>query len=102
METKRLIPYSVHLREDIYHQLKDAAKGRKASGIVRDAITMIIEGDDAYTSGYIKGLQTAIELIESDSYATHVMVNKHNIGTSLVNNLNKLIPKKKPNGTKKG
>ena len=101
-KSKRLIPYSVHLREDIYKKLKAAAGDRKASGMVRDAITMIIEGDDTYTSGYIKGLQTAIELIESDSYATHVMVNKHNIGTSLVNNLNKLITKKKPNGTKKG
>ena len=35
-------------------------------------------------------------------YLLDVMFNKHNIGTSLVNNLNKLIPKKKPNGTKKG
>lgn len=100
-KSKRLIPYSVHLREDIYNKLKQAAGERKASGIVRDAITMIIEGDDAYTSGYTKGIQAAIELIESNSYATHVIVKKYNIGNSLIESLNKLIPKKKSNGTKK-
>ena len=100
-KSKKLIPYSVHLREDIYKKLKAAAGDRKASGMVRDAITMIIEGDDAYTSGYVKGIQTAIELIEQDRYAGHVMVRDHNIGVSLIRNLNKLIPKKKSHGAKK-
>ena len=36
MESKRLIPYSVYLREDIYLKLKEFAQGRKAAchGIV--------------------------------------------------------------------
>ena len=59
--TKRLIPYSVHLREDIYNKLKAAAGERKASGIVRDAITMIIEGDDAFNAGYNKAIRDAIK-----------------------------------------
>jgi 3-methyl-2-oxobutanoate hydroxymethyltransferase len=42
--SKRLIPYSVHLSESVYNALKEHAKGRKASSIVRDAITMILEG----------------------------------------------------------
>lgn len=74
METKRLIPYSVHLREDIYNQLKDAAKGRKASGIVRDAITMIIEGDDAFNAGFNKGLREAIKVVRDDVWAKSLAV----------------------------
>ena len=74
METKRLIPYSVHLREDIYHQLKDAAKGRKASGIVRDAITMIIEGDDAFNAGFNKGLREAMKGVRDDVWAKSLSV----------------------------
>lgn len=74
METKRLIPYSVHLREDIYNQLKDAAKGRKASGIVRDAITMIIEGDDAFNAGFNKGLREAMKVVRDDVWAKSLAV----------------------------
>ena len=74
METKRLIPYSVHLREDIYQQLKDAAKGRKASGIVRDAITMIIEGDDAFNAGFNKGLREAMKVVREDVWAKSLSV----------------------------
>ena len=102
MEAKRLIPYSVHLREDIYNKLKIAAGERKASSMVRDAITMIIEGDDAYTSGYNKGLQDAIKVIESDSLASGVTVNDRNVAEGLVASVNRMIIKKeKTRGTKK-
>ena len=74
METKRLIPYSVHLREDIYHKLKEAAEGRKASGMVRDAITMYLEGGDAFAAGYDKGIHEAMILIQSDDMSQRVAV----------------------------
>jgi hypothetical protein len=66
MEAKRLIPYSVHLREDIYIALKLAARERKATSMVRDAITMIIEGTGPFESGYKKGLRDAISAVEAD------------------------------------
>ena len=50
MEAKRLIPYSVHLPEDVYNKLKEAAGNRKASALVRDAITLIVEGDDEFST----------------------------------------------------
>ena len=74
METKRLIPYSVHLREDIYNKLKEAAGGRKASAMVRDAITMFLEGKDAFGSGYDKGIREAMILVQSDDMAQRVAV----------------------------
>jgi hypothetical protein len=68
MEAKRLIPYSVHLREDIYNKLKLAAGERKASSMVRDAITMIIDGDDAFNAGYNKAIRDVISVFHDDKW----------------------------------
>jgi len=68
MENKRLIPYSVHLPEEIYKKLKAAAGERKASALVRDAITLIIEGDDSFNGGYNKAIRDAIHTFHEDPY----------------------------------
>lgn len=74
METKRLIPYSVHLREDIYLKLKAAAKERKATALVRDAITLIVEGDDAFNGGYNKAIRDVIAAVHEDAWCKAVGV----------------------------
>ena len=66
MEAKRLIPYSVHLPEDVYLKLKEAAGNRKASALVRDAITLIVEGDDEFNGGYNKGVRDCIRMIQQN------------------------------------
>jgi len=102
MEAKRLVPYSVHLREDIYTKLKAAAGERKASALVRDAITMIIEGDDAYTSGYNKGLADAVKVVSASSAVTGLVINGINVPKTLVEGIKALVVvKEKPRGTKK-
>ena len=54
METpKRMIPYAVHLPEDIYNKMKEAAKERRASSIVRDAIIMLLEGENVFNLSLI-------------------------------------------------
>ena len=65
---KRLIPYSVHLPEEIYKKLKAAAGDRKASALVRDAITLIVEGDDTFNGGYNKAVRDVIETIRGDHW----------------------------------
>ena len=40
MDTKKLVPYSVYLPLEMHVKLKKAAKQRKASQLIRDAITM--------------------------------------------------------------
>ena len=88
METgKRLIPYSVHLTESVYTALKSAAKERKASALVRDAITMIIEGDTAYNSGYNKGVRDCIHIINLEPVASAIAFNNVTIADTLVNQL---------------
>jgi hypothetical protein len=102
MEAKRLVPYSVHLREDIYIKLKAAAGERKASALVRDAITMIIEGDDAFNSGYNKALQDCIKIIDGNSVVKGLVINGHNIQKDLIALVKaKVVVKEKSRGTKK-
>lgn len=101
METRRLIPYSVHLPEHIYKKLKDAAGDRKASALVRDAISLILEGGNVYNSGYNKGLQDAIDIINGNETARSLSVNGQNLGMALSVNIAKLTIKEKANGKKK-
>lgn len=61
----RLIPYSVYLPVEHYEKIKELAKQRKASALIRDAICMIIEDNDLYTSGYNKALDDAAQTISS-------------------------------------
>ncbi len=68
MEAKRLIPYSVHLPEPVYKKLKEAAGNRKASALVRDAITLIVDGDDEFNGGYNKAIRDVISMFHEDQY----------------------------------
>lgn len=96
METgKRLIPYSVHLSEPIYLALKEAAKGRKASSIVRDAITMILDGDDAFNSGYNKALRDAMRVLQEDKFLSSLSCNNIPVLESVVFELTDMVIIKK-------
>lgn len=68
MEAKRLIPYSVHLPEEVYKKLKAAAGERKASALVRDAITLIVDGDDEFNGGYNKAVRDIINTVYEDQW----------------------------------
>ena len=58
METsKRLIPYSVYLPEEIHDALREYASNRQASSLVRDAITSMLKGGTQFNSGYNQALK---------------------------------------------
>jgi hypothetical protein len=61
---EKMIPYSVYLPEEYYDKIKELAKQRLASSMVRDAICMIIDGKDEYQSGYSKGIKDAIKVVK--------------------------------------
>lgn len=75
MATKRLIPYSVHLPEEIFQQLKEAAQNRKASSVVRDAITMYIQRTNEFDAGYNKAIADAIRIVKANPTAKSLSVN---------------------------
>jgi hypothetical protein len=102
MEDNRLVPYSVHLRKDIYDKLKLAAGERKASALVRDAITMIVEGDDSFNGGYNKGIRDAVSLINEDLLSTRISYDGESIATHLCDQLEAMIVNQNVKGKKNG
>jgi hypothetical protein len=83
MEQKRLIPYSVYLPEGQHKKLKKLAKERKASALIRDAIDMIIDGNDAFTSGYNKAVKDAAQLVYDCDEAQMIAVKGKDLGAIL-------------------
>ena len=61
---KKMYPYSVYLPQEYYEKIRELAKERKASGLVRDAIMMALEGDNAYKAAYNQGLRDAVKAID--------------------------------------
>lgn len=93
----RMIPYSVHLREDIYLKLREVAKDRKATALVRDAITMILEGDDQFNGGYNKALRDVMALIKDDPWAAKIGVEGEPLAEHLSAKIEKMIINQKVN-----
>lgn len=91
MESKRLIPYSVHLPEPVYKQLKAAAGERKASALVRDAITLIVEGDDTFNGGYNKGVRDSIDAVRDNELASRISYDGTNVADNLVAQLEQMV-----------
>jgi len=94
MAAKNLIPYSVYLPENLFLKLKELAKDRKASVLIRDAIAMIIDGNDAYTSGYNKGLKDAGNVVYECPEAQMVAIKGKDLGAILTERIDALEMKK--------
>ena len=90
MEDKKLIPYSVYLPIEQHKKLKELAKNRKASALIRDAITMIIEGNDAYNSGYNKACKDAAKVVYDNEEAQMIAVKGKDLGSILTEQIKAL------------
>lgn len=94
METKKLVPYSVYLPVEHYKKLKAAAKNRKASELIRDAVIMMIGGLDLYNSGYNKGVADAAKLVYESDEAQMVVIKGKDLGALLAEKIDLLEIKK--------
>jgi hypothetical protein len=94
MEAKKLIPYSVYLPAELHAKLRELATSRKASGLVRDAIAMIIEGNDAYTSGSNKACKDAANLVYENEHAQMIAIKGKDLGAILTEQIEGLEIKK--------
>jgi hypothetical protein len=90
METKKLVPYSVYLPVEQFNKLKAAAKDRKAASIVRDAIAMILDGNDLFTSGYNKGIKDAAKIIYDCEEAQMIAIKGKDLGALLAEKIDLL------------
>ena len=84
------IPYSVYLEPEYYDKIKELAKQRQASNMVRDAICMIMDGKDVYKSGYNKGIKDAIKVIDKCKDIEHIAVKGKYLNDVLADQLKEL------------
>jgi hypothetical protein len=94
MEKIKKVPYSVYLPPDLHAKLTAIAQKRKASEMVRNAITMIIEGNEAYISGYNKAIKDAAQLVYDCEEAQMVAITGKDLGSILTHRFEGLEMKK--------
>jgi hypothetical protein len=94
MESRKLIPYSVFLPEDQHAQIKELAKTRKASGMIRDAVDMMLKGTDLYNSGYNKAINDAAKIVYDNKEAQMIAIKGKDIGSILTEQIESLEIKK--------
>ena len=94
MEKLKKIPYSVYLPPELHAKLTEVAQRRKASEMVRNAITMIIEGNEAYVSGYNKAIKDAAQLVYDCEEAQMVAIKGKDLGSILTHRIEGLEIKK--------
>lgn len=87
---KRLVPYSLYLPVEIYEQLKSVAQARQASSMVRDAITMILEGNDQYTAGYKQAARDIIKILQEDRTANVISYDGASIASKITSAIEEL------------
>lgn len=93
MVAKKLVPYSLYIPQEHHDMLKKAAKERKASELIRDAIAMIADGGDAYKSGYNQGIRDATKVVYDCPEAQMVAVKGRDIGDVLAQRIEELEKK---------
>lgn len=90
---KKLIPYSVYIPEDHHNKLKQLAKERKASEMIRNAIDLLVNNNDVYKAGYNKALEDASRVIYDCKEAQMVAVNGRDLGAHLHEQVKLLVSK---------
>lgn len=95
MEKRKLVPYSVYLAEDQIARLKSFAEKRQASRVIRDAITMILDGSNAFNSGYNQAIRDISKIIYECPEAQMVAVRGKDLGALLTEQVEMLYKKEK-------
>jgi len=85
---KKLIPYNLYLYSEHVDQLKKMAGQRKASALVRDAVSMMLDGKDEYSAGYNRGLKDCIALVDSCKEIEHIAVRGKYLADILAEGIN--------------
>lgn len=90
MEAKKLVPYSVYLSQEHHKKLKQAAKKRQASSLIREAIEMILNDGDTYKAGYNQAIKDASKVVYDCPEAQMVAVKGKDVGAILSEQIKEL------------
>jgi hypothetical protein len=74
----------------LYKKLKLLAKERKASVLIRDAISMALDGNDAFTSGYNKAVKDAAQIVYDCPEAQMIAIKGKDLGSILTQQIEAL------------
>ena len=85
-----------------YKKLKAAAGERKASALVRDAITLIIEGDDTFNGGYNKAIRDVIAVLYEEDWCKTLGIGGQSLAEYLEDLLSPLIVPQNTKGKSHG
>jgi hypothetical protein len=80
----------VYLPVEYHQKIKELAKQRKASSTVRDAICMILDGNDSFKAGYNKALKDVIKVIDSTKEIEHIAVRGKYLNDMLADQIKQL------------
>jgi hypothetical protein len=80
----------VYLPIEYYEKIKELAKERKASSTVREAICMILDGNDSFKAGYNKAIRDAIKEIDGCKDIEHIAVRGKYLNDLLADQLRQL------------
>ena len=90
--TKQVMrPYSLYLPEEYIAKIKELAKERKASEVVRDAIIAALEGSSDYDAGYNKGIRDAIKIVGNCKEACETAIRGTPISDLLADQLRQIM-----------
>lgn len=87
---KKLVPYSVYLPEEHVVKLRELAKDRKASELIRDAVVSMLTDGDKFKSGYNKGLKDAAKVVYDSQEAQMIAIRKRDLGDILAEQIENL------------
>jgi len=88
MTDKKLVPYNLYLYTEHVDKLKKMAGQRKASSLIRDAVSMMLDGKDEYTAGYNRALKDAVSVINSCKEIEHIAVRGKYLADILADGIN--------------
>jgi len=90
MTNKKLVPYNLYLYSEHVDKLKKLAGQRKASSLIRDAVSMMLDGKDEYSAGYNRGLQDSIDIVDKCKEIEFIAIHGRYLADILIGEIREL------------
>lgn len=90
MARENLVPISFYLPKELHDKLKVAGANRKQSELIRNAVQMIVDGNELYVSGYNQALKDSIQVVLLNEDAMTISVMGKAIGVKIADDLKTL------------
>jgi len=86
----KLTPYTVYLPEEHYDKIREYAKKREASSVVRDAICSFIDGNDKFLAGYNKAIRDATKKVTAHPELKNIAIKSKAVSTMVAEVLSEM------------